>query len=307
MATTKSKKSPARRTSKPKATAAKTAKVVAAPVTSPATSDKPLKGWFKKKYDASENILTIFTKPQIYGAIIGEIVGTMLLTMVLLTLGIYQPLYIMFGVIAISAAVFALSGANLNPIVTVGMMATRRMSAIRGVVYLLSQVIGAWLAYLVTSGFLNQAEEGATAELPVMAEIADGQFWLITMIEFVGAIMIGFFFARAIAYKRSTLTFAAIYGTGICVALLFTIVVSSSFLGLQNNFILNPAAALMYQILPTGGESFGAVFGSVCGALLTYVIFPMIGGVLGFYLADLGARLSGQCACGCEKCECAKK
>lgn len=307
MATTKTrKKAPARKTtSKPKAATTKTAKVVEAPIAS--APEKPLKGFFARKFDASENILTIFKSPRIYGAILGEVIGTMLLTLILLTLGVYQPLYVMFGVIAITAAVAGLSGANLNPIVTVGMMATRRMSAIRGVVYLLSQVLGAWLAWLVASAFVAQAGEDSSAALPVMAEVAEGQFWLITMIEFFGAIVIAFFFARAVAYKRSTLTFAAIYGTGICVALLVTIVISSSFLGLQNNFILNPAAALMYQVMPTGGESFGAVLGAVCSALFTYVLFPMVGGVLGFYIADFAARLSGNCGCGCADCKCEKK
>ena len=63
-----------------------------------------------------------------------------------------------------------------------------------------------------------------------------------------------------------------------------------------------PAAALMYQVLPSSGDSFGAVLGSVCLALLTYVIFPMLGGVLGFMLGDFGSRLSGEpCHCGCKE------
>lgn len=301
MATTKSKKTT--RSSKSRATAARTKKaaVVQTPVVE--KCGNPLKGFFAKKFDANENILTIFKSPRIYGAILGEVLGTMLLTLILLTLGVYQPLYVMFGVIAITMAVFALSGANLNPIITVGMMASRRMSAIRGVVYLLSQVLGAWLAFLLANAFRTAAKEPAA--FPQMAEVAEGQFWLVTMIEFVGAIMIAFFFARALAYKRSTFTFAAIFGGGVCVTLLFVIVVSSTYLNLQNNFILNPAAALMYQILPAGGEGFGEVFGAICSALLTYVIFPMAGGVLGFYLADFAARLSGECPCGAA-CNCKK-
>ena len=311
MATTKSKKTTTRKstrsTSKPKSAATKTTKSVAAPVDTHTSDEKPFKGFFARKYDANENILTIFKSPRIYGAIIGEVVGTMLLTLILLTLGVYQPLYIMFGVIAISAAVFAFSGANLNPIVTVGLMVSRRMSVIRGVIYLISQVIGAWFAYLIASAFISGAGSGALAELPTMGEVAPEQFWMITMLELVGSIMLAFFYARAHAYKRSTLTFAFIYGTGICVSMLFVIVMSSSFLGLQNNFMLNPAAALMYQILPSGGEGFGNVFGDICLALLTYVILPMVGGIIGFGISDIAGRLSGEKACcGCKECE-AKK
>ncbi len=309
MATTKSKKT-TKKSSKPAsksaATKKKAAKVVEAPVATQ-TSKNPFKGFFARKYDSNETILTIFKSPKIYGAIIGEVVGTMLLTLILLTLGVYQPLYVMFGVIAISAAVLAFSGANLNPLVTVGMMVSRRMSVIRGVVYMLSQLLGAWFAYLISSAFLNAAGDSATAELPTMAEVAGEKFWIITMVEFVSAIMIAFFFARAYAYKRSTLTFAAIYGTGICVSLLFAIVVSSGFLGLQNNFIVNPAAAFMYQVLPTGGENFGAVLGDVCLALATYVVFPMIGGIIGFTISDVATKLTGNCPCGGVACTCKEK
>lgn len=314
MATTKSKKTTTK-SSKPasKTSTAKTTKVekvekkVEAPVATQ-TSKNPFKGFFACKYDSNETITTIFKSPKIYGAIIGEIVGTMLLTLILLTLGIFQPLYIMFGVIAISAAVLAFSGANLNPLVTVGMMVTRRMSAIRGIVYIISQVIGAWFAYLIASAFLNAAD--GTAELPKMATLDPEKFWVITMVEFVAATMIAFFFARAYAYKRSTLTFATIYGTGICVSLLFAIVVSTTFLGFQTNtFIVNPAAALMYQVLPVGGEDFGGVLGDICLALATYVVFPMIGGIIGFAISDITSKLSGvatACACGAN-CACKEK
>lgn len=303
MANTKSKKTAKKTTSKSKASTTATKTVVTKePVVTETSCDSPMKGFFARKCDPNENILTIFKSPRIYGAIIGEVVGTMLLTMILLLLGVYQPMYLMFGMVAITGAVYGLSGANLNPIITVGMMATRRISAIRGIVYILSQVLGAWFAFLLSNAFIGTAGEEAGAQLPVMAEIPDGKFWVVTMIEFMGAIMLGFFFVRALAYKRSTLTFASIYGTGICVVLLITIVISSSFLGLQNNFILNPAAALMYQVLPSSGDSFGAVLGSVCLALLTYVIFPMLGGVLGFMLGDFGSRLSGEpCYCGCKE------
>ena len=144
-----------------------------------------------------------------------------------------------------------------------------------------------------------------------MAEIADGNFWVVTMIEFVGATMIGFFFARALSYKRSVFTFAAVVGGGTAFAILIAIVISSNFLGLQNNFVLNPAVAVMYQILPTSGDGFGELLGAIALALVTYVVFPMLGGALGFYISEIASRLSGEkicCGhchgkCGHEHCE----
>ena len=39
---------------------------------------KPLKGFFARKYDVNENVLTIFKSPRVWGALLGELVGTML-------------------------------------------------------------------------------------------------------------------------------------------------------------------------------------------------------------------------------------
>ena len=288
MATTKSKKTTTNKSSTKPKTAAKPAvqtKTVAA-------KTNPMKGFFARKGDKTENILTIFKRPQIYGAILGEIIGTMLLTMLLFTLGLYQPLYIMFGMIAITMAVYAFSCAHLNPLITVGAMATRRVSAIRGVLYIIAQIIGAWFGMLLVNAFIAAGENAV--ELPAMAAVADGTFWVVTLIEFMGATVFGFFFARALAYKRSALTFAVTVALGFTVALLMSIVISSNFVSLQNNFMLNPAVAVMYQIFPTTGETFGAILGDICLALVTYVIFPMLGGVIGFYLSDVTARLSGE-------------
>lgn len=260
----------------------------------------PFKGFFARKGDPEENILTIFKSPRIYGALIGEVIGTMLLAMLLLTLGVYQPLYIMFGIIAITAAVYAISGAHLNPIVTAGMMATRRVSAIRGVLYIIAQVVGAWLGFILVNAFVSSMGEDAAA-LQKMAEVADGKFWTVTCIELLGAVIIGFFFARALSYKRSALTFAAVVGTGVAFAILLAVVLSSNYLGLQNNFVLNPAVAIMYQILPVSGDGFGSLFGSIMLALATYVVIPMVGGIVGFFIADISSRLSGEKVC-CGHC-----
>lgn len=257
-------------------------------------SEKKEKGFFGKlferKFDASENILTIFKNKKIYAALIGEVLGTMILCMVLLTLGVYQPLYILFVLVAIMVAVYAFSGANLNPIVTVGMMVTRRMSAIRGVLYLLAQLVGAWLGQLVIVAFLNGS--GSETEMPAMAEVADGMFWAVTMLEFVGAIIIAFFFARALQYKRSVFTFAAVAAGGVMIAFVVVYLLSYNYFELTNNFILNPAIAFMHQILPNEAEGFGQLMGKVMLALLTYVIFPVIGGAIGFLISDAGSVLN---------------
>ena len=243
-----------------------------------------LSGFFAKKYEEKESILTIFKNRKFYGALIGEIIGTMLLTLIIFAV---SP----FPIIAITIAIYAFSGACLNPLVTVGMMATRRISVIRGITYIIAEVIGAWLAWLIFSGFHIAGGETAM-DLATMSAIAENSFWKVAMVELLGGSIIAFFFNRALDYKRSVFTFAAIVAGGIAVAALVGYVASAAFLGLSNNFVFNPAAAFMLQIFPTSGESFGEILGGICQALSAYALIPMIGGVIGFYLSDFVKRLS---------------
>jgi glycerol uptake facilitator-like aquaporin len=313
MANNKPKKTTNKKSSKSKAATVKTEKAneaesiktevktvepeVKATVKTKAESSKkacknPFKGFFAKKCDSSENILTVFKSTKIWGAVLGEVIGTMLLSVLLLTLGLYQPLYVMFGVLAITMAVYAFSGAHLNPIVTAGMMATRRVSAIRGVLYIVSQIIGAWLGLMLVNAFKLAGD--SAAELPVMTELTDENIWHAIFIELVGAIMIGFFFTRAQAYKttRGAFTYAAIVAGGVMMAVLFGIVISGNFFSLQNNFAMNPAIAIMYQIFPTSAENFGALAGSIALSGAAYILVPMVGGVIGSFLSDASSKLA---------------
>ena len=286
----------------------KAEKVAAEKVKIMSEKSHPVKEFFARKFDASENILTIFKDTKIIGAIIGEIIGTGLITSIALTLGLFNPLYLIFGYLGVTLAVFAISGAHLNPIVTVGMMASRRVSAIRGILYIIAQVIGAWLGFLIINGFYNAgiASGNITAEstaLPALTPVNDltattegfSFFWAVTVLEFVGAIVIAFFFARALAYKRSAFTFAATIAGGVFLAMLFATVISNSYLGLQENiFVLNPAVAFMYGVLPGSADGFDALMSALMPMIVTYVIFPVLGGVIGFYLSDFASKLSGK-------------
>lgn len=303
MATKKSKtstKSEKTKTTKSKSTVKSTVKTEhAAPKTNTVvtTSKKScLAGLFAKKYEEKEGVFTVFKTPKFYGALLGEILGTMLIALLLFSvslMGIASLATYAFAVIAVLIAVYAFSGACLNPIVTVGMMATRHMSVIRGVMYIIAEIIGAWFGWLIFNGFHLAGGETAY-DLPTITAVGENQFWLFAMIELLGAIIIAFFYARALSYKRSVFTFAAVITGGICIAVLVGYVTSAAFLGLSNNFIMNPAVAMMLQIFPTTGADFGEVFGGICQALSLYAILPMLGGVVGFYLSEFTSKLSGE-------------
>ena len=301
MANTKSKKSTKKSTSKPKAVATKSeqtvqAKTAAVETAKPvAVAQNPFKGFFARKCDANENILTIFKSPKIWGALIGELVGTMFLTMLMFTLGVYQPLYVLIGTIGITMAVYAFSGANLNPAITAGMMASRRISAIRGVLYIVAQIVGAWLGFMILSGF-RSAGEGAASLTTMTALSADRTLWKNIFVELLGASVIGFFFCRAQSYKtaKGAFTYAAIVAGGITLAVLFSVVISSNYFGLQNNFALNPAVAIMEQIFPTVADNFGALMNDIALAALTYIIAPVVGAIIGFTVADAASKLADE-------------
>ncbi|MBR3252613.1 aquaporin [Candidatus Saccharibacteria bacterium] len=303
MATKKPKSSSTKskaKTTKPKTASTTTAKSVPEAPKTEVIASKPEEkkscfcGFFAKKYEEKESILTIFKNPKFYGSLLGEIIGTCLITLLLFALslmGLSSIATYSFAVIAIFVGVYAISGACLNPIITAGMMATRRMSVIRGVMYIIAEVIGAWLGWLIFNSFHLAGGDTAYA-VPTMSEIAEGNFGIVAAIEFLAAIIVAFFYARAVKYKRSVFTFAAVVAGGFAFVMVVSYVISAAFLSLSNNFIVNPASALMFQIFPTSGENFGEIFGGICQALSVYAILPMIGGVIGFYLSDFMAKLS---------------
>lgn len=253
-------------------------------------------GFFAKKYEGKESILTIFKDHKFYGSLLGEVIGTMLVSLLLfsvLLMGIANIASYAFTLIAILIAVYAFSGACLNPLITAGMMASRRMSVVRGVMYIIAEVLGAWLGWLVFNAF--QLAGGETAyTMPAMTAVEEGKFLITALIELMGAIIVAFFFARALKYKRSVFTFGAVVTGGLALAILTGYVVSAAFLSLSNNFILNPSVAMMLQIFPTAGENFGEILGGICQALAIYALFPMAGGVIGFYLSDFMSKLSAE-------------
>ncbi|MBR1939278.1 aquaporin [Candidatus Saccharibacteria bacterium] len=263
--------------------------------------------FFGRKFDSSENILTIFKDTKILGALIGEAFGTAVITAVALTLGLYNPLYWIFGYTFVTLAVFKLSGANLNPAITIGMLATRRMSAIRGVLYIIAQIIGAWIGYMIISAFYNIGVasgniDGSAVLLPSLEAAKDltaatedfSFFWPVTMIECLGVFIIAFCYARALNYKKNHLTAALTIAGGVFFAMIFAVLINQNFFYMNGNtFTFNPAISMMFGLFPGSAENFGELMNALWPMLVSYVVFPAAGGALGFYLSDLASYLKG--------------
>lgn len=83
-------------------------------------------------------------KPETYQALLAELVGTGLLTLAALLAG--TPYAVALILAALVYAIGPISGAHLNPAVTLGLVVARRLSALKGVLYLVVQIAGALLA-----------------------------------------------------------------------------------------------------------------------------------------------------------------
>ena len=278
-------------------------------ITSKSAKNSKIKALLARKGDENENILTIFKDTKIIGAIIGEIIGTAVVTMIILTLGMFNPLYMILAYVGITLAVVKLSGAHLNPIVTAGMLSSRRISAIRGVIYIVSQVLGAWLGLWVINRFYQAGVASGNIDemstvLPSLSSIKDlsganeefSFFWTVTMIEFVGAIIIAFFYARAQRVKKTNeVSFAITAAAGLFIAMLLAVIINSNFFMQQGNtFILNPAIGMIYGIFPASAEGFDALMNALMPMVVAYIVFPVLGGIIGFFLSDFATLSQGE-------------
>lgn len=199
MATTKAKKS----TSKPAATKApakkSTTKVTTVSASSPAAS-----GALNMK------MLAI---------VIAETIGTFVLTMVaLLALQGLVPLYVGLTLVVLVLAIGAVSGAHVNPAVTFGLWAARKLKPVMLPVYWLAQFLGAMLAVLLLS-----AVAGGTMNLNFNHF---GDFsWAIMFAELIGSAV--FLLGLTLVIDRTDLKSTG-KAVGVGLSLLVGILVSSS-------------------------------------------------------------------------------
>jgi glycerol uptake facilitator-like aquaporin len=221
-------------------------------------------------------------------ASVAEFIGTFLLAgVVLATSG--QSIVVLFSLLAIVLVVAGVSGAHLNPALTIGALATRRISLVRAACYIVAQALGAMMAFVIMSGFVNAAPEvsqqaqafgQSAAQLYTAMAVPSGKEWVILSAELLGTLLLAYAVASAM---RSTdkLTTAFAYAGGMFVAVLVAGTGAAYVLGGQAGaigagIILNPALAgalqaLKFELWP----------------LMIYVVTPLVAGVLGFALNDL--------------------
>jgi len=269
-ATTTKKKAPTKKTTVKAVSAVETKTTVK---TVPATA---------KKQTLGQHIETSLLSGSLWRALGAEFFGTFLLASVVIA-GQGQPIFVLFGLVGIVLLIGAISGAHVNPAITLGAWATRRIGWLRAIGYIFVQFLGAAVAYFVLNAFLSgaaqpTAEQAAygqqAASLFKAADIAQltGKEWYVFFAEVLGTAILGFAIAAATRAKDN-LSAAFSAGLGIFVALMIGVTVTGF---VSASSILNPAVALSLQAYVGGAWAF-----------VVYGLGAIIGGVIGFLLHDL--------------------
>lgn len=231
------------------------------------------------------------TRSPLVAAGLAEFIGAFLLTAVFMVVQ-GNPLYVGFGLVAVVLIVGAVSGAHVNPLVTIGAWVTRKIGSVRALVYIVAQILGAMLAFAVLSAFVNGAAEVTKeaamygqvgAHLFETAKVPAGKEWGILAAELLGSVIFAYAFAAA---RRTADKVAAAFtiGFGLFLALIVAGLGSAAIIG--GAAILNPAVAIAVQAFTNGENS--VEFWNIA----IYAIIPLFGGVIGFALNDLIAKNS---------------
>ncbi len=236
----------------------------------------------------SDHISQSVRSYDLWRALAAEFVGTFLLAAVVIA-GQGQPIFVLFGLVGIVLLIGAVSGAHVNPAVTVGAWVTRRIGWLRAVGYILAQLLGAALAFVVLSAFINGAPE-ISAEAAAYGQAAPelfsaaayaayaGKEWFVFFAELLGAAILGFAIAntsRSLA-DRTASAFTA--GLGIFIALMVAVSAAGY---VAASSALNPALAIALQayswenLWPLAIYAFAPVLGAVIGFIGHDLLYPV--------------------------------
>lgn len=215
------------------------------------------------------------------GSLIAEVLGVFMLAgMFILSQG--QPIIMLFAVTGIVMLVGNLSGAHLNPAVSIAAWVTKKVSTLRALAYVVAQFVGAALAFGLLQYFVNGAP-AVSAESAMYGQsapqlyqalaIPEGKEYYILVAEIVGMFIAGLGYAVAFAAKRDRVVASVSTGFAFFVALFFA-ASAASYVG--GSAVLNPAVAMTVQALKF--ETW---------PLVAYALGPVIGAVLAFFVYDL--------------------
>jgi len=238
---------------------------------------------------------------------ITEFIGTFLFVALFFAVTIAgMPLFAAFALVGI----VLLTGAQINPAITIGVWVTRKMCALHALGYLVAQTLGATAAWMVLTTYLD-ATKSATTDLvansgPALLAAAGfvdgtavGKEWYVFFAELIGTMIIAFGFAAAINAGKKALTGAFAYGFALLVGLTIAGSLTAVFLSASGTSFtfLNPVLAFV-----ANGVSMDM------WSIAIYILAPIIGSVIGFviygFLKSQKKDNNEIAICNCQNCDC---
>ena len=208
------------------------------------------------------------------GAMLAELFGVFVLTTAVLVLQ-GNPIVAALTVLILVLMIGGLSGAHVNPAVTVGMWATRQISWQKAVGYLVAQILGAMLALVIVTNFLHGTMvtdqlTGSPTEAKVFKVTAASDYAKPFFAEAVGALIFGFGVASAWIGKkeRGSFEYAFTVGGALLVGLFIATIGSSA--------VINPAVALGVGAYQSDKH--------MMWSFIAYGLAPLLGATIGMWL-----------------------
>lgn len=225
-----------------------------------------------------KSITDFLASMPIIGVIVAEFIGTFIITISFLEMQ-GNPLFFGFALIGATLIVGGVSGAHLNPAITIGAFATRKISAINAFFFIASQILGAIAAWWIINEFAKGTAADPSAENLVFhaANIADGKEWVLFWAELLGSTILALGVATSIRLRKNKIVAAFATGTAAMIALYITLSITTVLLTEQNTgfSFLNPVIAIA-----ANGISWSN------WPIALYIVAPIVGSLIGFVLQD---------------------
>jgi glycerol uptake facilitator-like aquaporin len=194
--------------------------------------------------------------------LVAEFLGTGILTLLVLsvqrsTIGV--PFFVAIAAgLTVAVVMFSLgtvSGAHINPAVTIGMWTARKISTVSAILYVAVQLLGAWLTYYLYTYFVNNK----------LSPIGGHFSARIMLAEAVGTFIFTFGWAAAVYQGYTKSLSATVAGISYTIGI---IAASAASIGL-----VNPALALGVRAWVWGTYVLGPVLGAIVGINLYGLLF----------------------------------
>lgn len=221
-------------------------------------------------------------KTPIIGAIVAELIGTFLFVTAFFQMQ-GNPLFVAFTLVGIFLVIGGISGAHINPALTIGAWVTRKVSSLRAISYIAAQAVGATAAYFMLKAFLEGAKTSGSELIPTsqlfhVATLTSEKEWYLFFAELLGASILTFGFATALRVRREKVAAAFSVGLAILIALYVAMSLTTVMLTEANTSLtfLNPVLAFA-----TGG-----IIDWNMWRMFIYILAPVVGAIIGFVLQD---------------------